>query len=225
MEEVEQRGGFLHPPGYYSMLNPGHLYLMQRREEAWLRALRRHGLHRLAGRRILDIGCGGGEEMTRQVLYGADPRAVVGIEVQWPRLAGLRQRFRGLHAVQADASRLPFPDASFDLVNQATMMTLVLNAEMRTRIAAEMVRVCKPTGAILWFDYRYTNPANPDARGIGAAEIRRLFPGCAISLRSVSLAPPIARRVVRLSVTLCRLLEWCAPLRTHYLAIIRRGAG
>jgi len=224
MEEVERRGVVLHPPGYYSMLNPGHLYLMQRREEALLRALRRHGLHPLAARRILDLGCGGGEEMIRHVLYGADPRAVVGVELQFPRLAGLKRRFRGLLALQADASRLPFADASFDIVNQATMMTLVLDADVRARIAAEMVRVCKPSGAILWFDYRYTNPANRDARGIGAAEIRRLFPGCEISLRAVSLAPPLARRLVRLSATLCRVVEWCSALRTHYLAVIRRGA-
>jgi SAM-dependent methyltransferase len=224
MEEVEGRGAVLHPPGYYSMLNPGHLYLMQRREEALLRALRRLAVQPLAERRILDLGCGGGEEMIRHVLYGADPRKVAGVDLQFPRLAGLKRRFAGLNAVQADAARLPFADASFDLVSQATMMTLVLDPEVRTRIAAEMVRVCKPSGAILWFDYRYSNPANRDARGIGAAEIRRLFPGCEVSLRAVSLAPPLARRLVRLGVTVCRVVEWCPPLRTHYLAVIRRTA-
>jgi len=224
MEEVYRKFEHLHPPGYYSLFDPGHLYLMQRREEALLRAMRQHGLYPLADRQVLNVGCGGGEEMIRQALYGADTRKVVGVEVRMGPLADLRRRFRGVQAVQADATLLPFADASFDLVHQATMMTLILDAEMRARIAAEMRRVCRPSGAILWFDYRYSNPANRDARGIGAAEIRRLFPDCDIRFQALSLAPPLARRLARFSVTLCRVLEWLSPLRTHYLAVIRRRA-
>jgi len=225
MREVEERGEQLHPPGYYSMLDPGHLYLMQRREEALLRALATHRLYPLAGRRVLDVGCGGGEELTRLLLCGAERRALVGVEIQFQRLLNLRRRFPGLGAVHADATRLPFASGSFDLVHQATMMTLVLDAEVRTGIAAEMLRVCKASGAILWFDFRYSNPRNPDTRGIGATEIRRLFPGCDVSLEAVCLAPPVARRLARFSPTACRVLEWLRPLRTHYLAVIRRRSG
>ena len=35
------------------------------------------------------------------------------------------------------------------------------------------------------------NPRNPNVRGIRADEIRALFPRCDISLRRVTLAPPI----------------------------------
>jgi SAM-dependent methyltransferase len=224
MEEVYRKLERLHPPGYYSLFDPGHLYLMQRREEALLWAIRRHDLQPLADRRVLNVGCGGGEEILRQVLYGADRRRIVGVEVRAQPLVDMRRRFGEVQAVQADASQLPFADASFDIVHQATMMTLVLDAELRTKIAKEMRRVCSPSGAMLWFDYRYSNPANREARGIGAAEIRRLFPGCDIWLQSLSLAPPLARSLARYSVTLCRALEWLSPLRTHYLAVIRRRA-
>lgn len=221
MDEVYRRREALHPPGYYSLFQPGHLYLVQRREEIYLRALRRHGFFPLAGRSVLDLGCGSGEGMVRHLLYGSGRADLVGLEIQPRRLAEMRSRFPGLMGVQADAAALPFGTHAFDLVHQATMMTLILDPEVRRRVAAEMLRVLKPSGAILWFDFRYTNPANVDARGIGAAQIRSLFPGCSVELRSLSLLPPLARRLAGVAPTACRVLEWLPPLRTHYLAVIR----
>ena len=41
---------------------------------------------------------------------------------------------------------------------------------MKQKVAAEMLRVVKPQGLILWYDFRYNNPRNSNVRGIGAAE-------------------------------------------------------
>jgi hypothetical protein len=81
-----------------------------------------------------------------------------------------------------------------------------------------------PGGAIVWYDLRVNNPHNRDVRGVGAAEIRAIFPGCRISLGSAILAPPIARRLARFSWPLCGLLAAIPPARIHYLAIIRPGS-
>jgi hypothetical protein len=48
-----------------------------------------------------------------------------------------------------------------------------------------MLRILKPGGAILWFDFRVNNPANPHMCGVAAREIRSLFAGCEITLASV----------------------------------------
>ena len=53
-----------------------------------------------------------------------------------------------------------------------------------------MLRVVKPQGLILWYDFRYNNPRNPNVQGIGATEIRGLSPGRQVELRKVTLAPP-----------------------------------
>ena len=87
-----------------------------------------------------------------------------------------------------------------------------------------MLRVLKPAGAIIWYDFRVDNPRNPNVRGIGAREIRSLFPGCAVRLSRVTLAPPIARAFVRLSWPLALMLESVPFLRTHYLALIRKAS-
>lgn len=222
MDEIYRRRQDLHPPGYYSLFRPGQHYLIQRREEDLLRFLVRQGITSLRGLRILDVGCGGGEWMLRFQLYGSLPEDLVGIEVQAERARNARLRTRAGLVAEADAGRLPFADGSFDLVHQSTLLTLILDPGGRARIAAEMLRVLRPGGAVLWYDFRYTNPRNRDARGIGRGEIRRLFPGCRPVLRSLTLVPFLARRLARWSPLACRVLEHVPPLRTHYLALIRK---
>ena len=52
-----------------------------------------------------------------------------------------------------NAAALAFPDATFDLVVQSTVFTSVLDATMKHQMAAEMLRVVKDDGVILWYDY------------------------------------------------------------------------
>ena len=220
MEEVYRRRDRLHARGYYSLFEPGHLYLMQRRERLLLRELRRRGTDTLLGLRVLDVGCAGGDWLRRFQSYGAEPEDITGVELQLPFLQAARQSLPRMNFIQADGGTLPFPDATFDMVHQATMLTLVLDPDIRRRVAAEMLRVVRPDGFLLWFDMRYSNPRNPDMRGIGRKELRELFPGCRMRLRSVSLIPALARRLSPWSFTACRLLELLPPLRIHYLGII-----
>ena len=44
------------------------------------------------------------------------------------------------------SASLQFSDETFDLVIQSTVFTSVLDAETKTRMAAEMCRVVKPNG-------------------------------------------------------------------------------
>ena len=92
---------------------------------------------------------------------------------------------------------------------------------MKQKVAAEMLRVVKPQGLILWYDFRYNNPRNSNVRGIGAAEIRGLFPGRQVELRKVTLAPPLARTLVPISWMAALALEKIPLLRTHYLGVVR----
>ncbi len=38
-----------------------------------------------------------------------------------------------------------------------------------------MLRVLKPNGIILWYDYFISKPTNPDVKGVGKREIKRLL--------------------------------------------------
>ena len=133
---------------------------------------------------------------------------------------------RGLaHLVVADGARLPVGDKTFDVVMQVTMFTSILDPALRRQVAAEMQRVLAPGGCILWYDFFLDNPRNADVRGVGRKELRSLFPGSHLSLRRVTLAPPLGRAVAPRSVLLARALEAVPLLRSHYAGVIRPGAG
>jgi len=108
------------------------------------------------------------------------------------------------------------------MVLQFTVFTSILDDVMKKHIAAEISRVLKPGGALLWYDYFVSNPSNPDVRGVSRGEIVRLFPGFSIFLKRVTLAPPITRAVAPVSTALCRLLSSVPVLRTHYLGFLQK---
>jgi hypothetical protein len=74
---------------------------------------------------------------------------------------------------------------------------------------------------IVWYDF-WLNPSNRQTRGIRPAEIRHLFPGCTFDFRKITLAPPLARRVVPLSWLAAYLLEKLSVFNSHYLVGIRK---
>ena len=89
-------------------------------------------------------------------------------------------------------------------------------------MAAEMLRVVKPTGLILWYDYHVNNPWNSDVQGVKRREIYDLFPNCRIDLERITLLPPLARVLAPYSYLACYLMEKFPLLCTHYLGAIRK---
>lgn len=208
----------------YSVFEPGHLFTLQQLERRMLRALREAG--GIEGKRILEVGCGTGYWLRQLLQWGAPPEALAGIELLPDRVARARQLCPGgVDLRQGSAAALPFADSSFDIVLQATLFTSILDPQLRERVAAEMRRVLKNGGTILWYDFRFDNPRNPEVRGIERDEIRRLFSGSAIALERITLAPPIARRLAPYTYIGCCLLEKLPWLCTHYLGVIRKAPG
>ena len=109
----------------------------------------------------------------------------------------------------------------FDVVFQSTVFSSVLSAPVREVIAREMTRVLKPNGVVLWYDFAFDNPKNKNVAGMKRDEVARLFPGAALDVRRVTLAPPLARQLVPRSWLVATLLERVRLLNTHLLIAIR----
>jgi SAM-dependent methyltransferase len=188
-----------------------------------LSLLDRHGFLPLSGARILEIGCGTGKWLRDLIAWGADPEKVYGVELL-PASAARARRLtaQGATIECASATELRFPPHSFDLVIQATVFSSVLDSAMRRRMAAEMIRVLRPQGLILWYDLIMPNPWNPNTRPVGKREIHDLFPGCRHELKRVSLAPPIVRRLAPRSWLGCYLMARIPAFRSHYIGAFRR---
>jgi hypothetical protein len=105
---------------------------------------------------------------------------------------------------------------------QFTVFTSVLQKGIKKDIAKEMLLVLKKEGIVIWYDFRYNNPRNPDVKGIKKKEIIDLFPNCKFNFNRVTLAPPIVRFIAPRSWLLCYLFEKLSFLCTHYLIIIRK---
>ncbi len=201
--------------------DPGRRFLVESRERAFRQILREQGLLPLGSRRVLDVGCGVGDAVTRFETLGVPRSSLVGIDLVPERLARARARYTGVTFLEGNAGDLPFTDHAFDVVAQSTMFSSILDEGLRRRAAAEMIRVTKPGGVILWYDFRW-NPLNRSTRGLGLSELRRLFPHCEIRARRATLAPPLARPLVAISWRFAEALEWLSPLRSHYCASIKR---
>jgi SAM-dependent methyltransferase len=202
----------------YTLFEPAHLFQSQSLERALLRALRREGYRSLDGLRILDAGCGSGAWLDGLRRYGAQAGNLYGVEL---REEVFRRDGHDVTRIVAAGGLLPFPAASFDLVCQVTMLSSILDAETRRQTASELLRVLRPSGFILWYDFT-VNPLNPDTHGIGRAELRCLFAGARIRAERVTLAAPLTRLLAPRAWTACLLLEQFPWLRTHLLATIRR---
>jgi ubiquinone/menaquinone biosynthesis C-methylase UbiE len=209
---------------YYSWAKPANLLLYEQTHRSCVRMLSRASLFPPVHRRILDIGCGSGGWLLGFAQWGADPACLSGIDLSLERVRTARLRLPRADIRLGNAAKLPWGAATFDLVTQFTVFTSILKPEVKREVAAEMVRVLKPGGCILWFDFRVNNPSNPNVRGIGAAEISDLFPSCGVQLEPVLLAPPLARSVAAWSRPLAELLHSIPFLRTHYTGLIRKPA-
>jgi len=100
-------------------------------------------LSHLSSRRALDVGTGSGRYLPILASGGA---RVVGVDLSMPMLS----RAEAPSCVCADARRLPFRAASFDLVNASLMVGDICDLQVW---AAEMARVLVRGGHLVYSDF------------------------------------------------------------------------
>jgi SAM-dependent methyltransferase len=175
-------------------------------------AMRSVANEQLAGRgAILDVGCGTGG-WVRELSQSVAPDRIHGIDAVANRVEEAQLATPGAHLTQADARALPFPDGQFVLV---LLFTTLLDLPTRQHIAAvlgECQRVLAPGGLILIYEPRVPNPLNRDTR-----VVRRHDIALPVQSRTLTLLPPLARRLGRSTSALYPVLSAIPVLRTHRL--------
>jgi SAM-dependent methyltransferase len=207
----------------YRWTRPEVWQAMQERQRVMLRLFVRAGLDDLSRLRLYEVGCGSGGNLLEMLRLGFAPQHLAGIDLLPERVALARARLPSAVAIDAgDALEAPVAEASQDIVLAATVFSSLLDESVRERLAQRLWSWLKPGGAVLWYDFAVNNPRNPDVRGVPDARLRTLFPQGDLTIRRVTLAPPIARRVVRLQPALYTAFNLVPLLRTHRLAWIRK---
>ncbi|WBB81408.1 class I SAM-dependent methyltransferase [Micromonospora sp. WMMD882] len=220
MATVYRDRGYDADPRYHPA-EPSHLQRTHDVERLVIRSLVRAGLvARLDRLRVLDVGCGDARWFGRWLAWGALPDGLHGIDVRASAVESGRRSFPGVDLRVSDGDRLPWPDASFDVVYQFLAMSSMTDPGDRALAAAEMQRVLRPGGLLIWYDMAVDNPVNREVRGVPLREVRRLHPTLRpLLVRRTSLAPPLARPLAARSWAAARTVEFLAPfLRLHLFA-------
>ena len=207
----------------WSSANRGNQAIQGERQLKTRQLLERSGFFPLTDRRILDVGCGGGEQLGLFADWGAKPENLFGVDLLPARIRTAKLNFPRINFQLANAESLPFRDGSFDLVVAFTVFTSILSRQMAANICSEINRVLAPGGGLLWYDFRMNNPFNKHVRGLSRTHIHRLFPGYSMSLEAVSLLPPLARRLGACTDRLYNPLESLPFLRTHLLGLLTKA--
>jgi SAM-dependent methyltransferase len=201
--------------------NRGNHHILAERRRLTRRLLERAGWIPLAERQVLDVGSGGGSELAWMLELGASPDHLHGIELLPDRVESARRAYPALEFELGNAERLAFGDGTVDLVMAFTVFSSIFDSVMAAHVGAEIIRVLRPGGALLWYDMRYQS-SNRNVHPVGRALVRKLFPGLEGELATVTLLPPLARRLGPLTSFGYPSLSRVPPLRSHLLGLLRK---
>jgi len=123
-----------------------------RQAEVFITVLRERGWSSLAGRKVLDFGCGRGRHLRQFLDWDAAPDLLDGIDLDAPAVEEAKMLSPNIRVQLATGITLPYPDGAFDLITQFVVFSSIPSEALRLRIAAELDRVLRPGGFFFWWD-------------------------------------------------------------------------
>jgi 2-polyprenyl-3-methyl-5-hydroxy-6-metoxy-1,4-benzoquinol methylase len=169
--------------------------------------------------KLLEIGAGSGMNIGFFKSMGISSKNIFANELLSDRVEELKINHPDITIYAGNALEIG-NDVKFDVVFQSTVFTSILDKDFRHALAEKMWNLTNPGGFILWYDFIFDNPKNPDVKKVTVKELKTLFPKGEFCFgKKVTLAPPIGRRVG----TLYPFFNLFPLLRSHYVAVIRRN--
>lgn len=207
----------------YSLINPDIYFKFQERQRKIIELLKKAGRADIKNLSVLEVGCGTGTNLLELILLGFSPDKLTGIDLINERIDEAKSRLpESVKLIVGDALIYKI-DQEFDIVYLSTVFSSILDDKFQSELAEKIWKWVKPGGAILWYDFIYNNPQNPDVRGINYRTLKKLFPHGHIEKSKITLAPPLARKLVKAGKMLYSVFNLFLPLRTHLLCWIEKN--
>lgn len=211
---IEQYGARIENESFY---NSTYTRLSEAERTKAALSLVKHYLGNTKNKSVLEIGAGQGANVGILKICGFNNNRIFLNELLPERILAVKKDFPDIKLYEGDALKLKF-DEQYDCVFQSTVFTSILNQNDRIALAKKMWDLLNPRGIILWYDFIYNNPSNPHVRKVDISELKSLFPEAKnISIKKITLAPPIGRRVGKLYP-----LFNLPFLRSHIIAVLQK---
>ena len=207
-----------------SILHMGNLLMVQERERFLSRLFARQGIQSLEQLRAFEAGCSSGYNLRQLLQWGARPENLAGMDLDPVAVDYCKAHSPEIRVHHGSADAIPEPDEHFDLALAFTLFSSVPDEDVSAGIARELFRITRPGGLIVVYDMRRRNPSNSKVHRIESEDIRRWFPKCPLRVRSITLAPPLSRRLAAHAPFLYGPLATIPLLRTHAMYVLRRPA-
>ena len=176
--------------------------------------------HLKAGPQVLDVGCGSGWLLKALCEHGINATRLTGVDALQDRVERARDAVPSATILHADAARMPLAAASFDLVFLVTVLSSMARGAPRAAVLRECARVVRPGGLILIYDLRMPNPFNRATSTVRLRDVQRAGLDV-VSTRTLTVAPPIARRLAAQTDRLYPLLAGLPLIHSHRLIVGR----
>ena len=197
--------------------NPGNIAI---RKELLGHLLRLAAAEIAGSGEILDAGCGTGWWLRSLAEAGVDPDRLHGIDIQPERVAAARRTLPGAGIEVGDARRLSFPDDTFTVVLQLTLLSSLGSHEGIRESLGEGIRVLAPGGLLLIYEPRVPNPLNRHTLLIRDSDLAAAGVTATEEVR-LTVVPGLARRLGERTEDRYARLARFPFLRTHRLIACR----
>jgi SAM-dependent methyltransferase len=106
-----------------------------------------------------------------------------------------------------------------------TVFSSILDPDLQVRLFREMIRIVRPGGLVVIYDFVIRKPTNHDVRGLGLARLRalagrppdgssRITPVLHLVAAGAVIGRPFVRQAMRRAPRTHRLSYWRVPLPT-----------
>lgn len=207
-DEVQQR---------WDRTNPGNAQIVAEQFRVVTQLLATAGI--TSADRVLDLGAGSASTIPQLEAFRRDATLVSLdlLETRVRQAAGVAEHDA---YVVGDGTALPFTPGSFQVVSLFTVLSSILDVGLGKRLCAEVDRVLAPGGAVVFYDMRVANRSNPNLRHLSRSDWTELFPSYRAELRSLTVAPPLARRLGVATGTLYPVLARVPLVRSHLAGVL-----
>ncbi len=207
----------------YNPLNPDIMMTVQEKERLIVKWINTEKISPVSSKKLIEIGCGNGSNLLFFLKLGFKPENIVANELIEQRAESARKLLpETIKIIIGNAIDLQLPAEEFNIVFQSTVFSSILSFDSRKKLADIIWKIVKPGGGILWYDFIYNNPQNPNVRKVTLKEFKQLFPIGEIKYWRLTLAPPISRVVTKIRPNFYHLFNLFPFLRTHILCWIKK---